>query len=226
MPVSFKKIKEFSKTRNLIYKGKISGTVLSDYLFGYGTDFLFEPEISIEGVPNRIYATINPMTEECRCALIRVGDKITMEGVLSDGNLEYWGVNWCFINAQTMYNETIKSGIGIRINKTKKTYFKGEINGKVTSIMRNKGSANFTRGNVVWCYLSIGLRLDEEILGIPEELTVHLEIESIPYFLYINVGDALTVVGEIYGIKMKDIEGEILEMQAQHYLNKTLDIGI
>ncbi len=212
--------------RKLIYKGKISGTVLSDYLFGYGTDFLFEPEFLIEGVPNRLFAAIRPPTEECRCALIRVGDKVTMEGVISDGNLYYWDVNWCVMNAQTMYNETIKSGIGIRINKSKKTYYKGEINGKVTSIMRNRGSRPYSKETIIWSYLSIGLRLDEEILGLPEELTVHLEIDSIPYFLYINIGDELTVEGEIYGINMKEIDGEIIEMQAQHYLNKTLDIGI
>ena len=231
----------------LLYEGDLHAEVLAKINYGNYYGFIIRPEISIEGLPDEIPVSFGVPAQDVKKGLgnywgahIRKGDRIFMKGMVSEGEIIHWGIKKVSANCSFLYNKDIKSGYGIRKLKTKKSYFKGQIDGKITDLIPTMGfyqknikfssesfyehAFNFkynSRLDMERCnFNSIGFKLDDEIAGIPEEITVHLSQE-----LIFRLGDEAKIEGELYSVKLEDSDFEIFEMQAKHYLNKTLNFG-
>ena len=216
----------------MLYEGDLYATVETQDIYANSFGFLAKPDIRIEGVPDKILVVVNQPTKWVKKAIgnywgpyVRKGDKVFMSGTLDEVELLHWGTKSCTFDCKLLFNETIRSGYGLRMMKKKKTYFKGQIRGTVTGLISAHGHIQLRTMNLSfesrWAtFCSIGMKLEKNIEGLPEEITVHLGGDH-----NFSIGDEAIVDGEIYSVPLKDTNFRIYEMRAERYLNPKYNLG-
>ena len=208
-----------------VYNGMISGTAASEssIIGPEDMNFFFKPDevMGIDNLPTQM--TFSILLSNRNALLIRKNNRITAYINLKEKYLKYWDLKTYFIRSSCVFNETLKSGAG-RKEKKKKVYYKGEILGNVTTALVTIKERRGMAPNYHFSSLSFGLKLNEEISGVPEEIIVNTHLFSNPK-LIITKGDDVKIIGEISSQILRKMKVECFEINAEHVYDLTTNDG-
>ena len=207
-----------------LFKGMLSGTVTFFSIMPGGFNFAIKLNEDIEGIPKEFLVGFFPKKIHSvprysggyyymyfRGSLLRIGDMVSIGGGLFQYFLGKEEIENIKMNANYVYNTTLKHGSGLKIKK--KEVFKGILSGTATSDLIYSFSE---LGNV------FSIKLDMNIEGIPNEFLVYSRYVD---DLIIKKGDQVLIEGKLYQGGMVYDEFQINEMEASHIYNKTLKCG-
>ncbi|MFX1450352.1 MAG: hypothetical protein ACFFCM_05895 [Promethearchaeota archaeon] len=201
-----------------LFKGILSGTVTFFSPIDSGFNFTIKINEEIEGLPEEFFVRFRVLVRDARrlswyrITFLRKGDIVSIGGTLFKFFERKETLVTTRMKADYVYNKTLKHGVGSKIKR--KEVFRGSLSGTATS---DEIYSTSELGAV------FSMKLDLEIEGLPNEFLVYNY--KFQGRVIIRKGDKVLIEGKLFQGSMGKNGLEIIEMEAEHIYNSTLQCG-